>query len=326
MAVARLVSKAGRTVRVFEARDRVGGRLLSEDALDLGATWFWANEPRVNALNAELGLATHDQSIDGDAMYQNQKVERLSGNPVDAPAGRWTNGGQSLTTSLHAELPAETVLFHDPVSAIESIEGAVRLTSANGQCTASHVVLAVPPSLAIARIEFSPGLDDGFAELARVTPVWMGSTAKVVAHYPSAFWRVDGRSGSAFSHDGPMRELHDMSGPDGSPAAIFGFAGGGAGTAPTEREALDQLVALFGPEAAEPTDLIIKDWSVEEWTSPADVGQHTNYQTYGHAAYAQPMLDGRLHWTSTETSPVAPGHVEGALAAAERTAQAILAS
>ena len=76
--------------------------------------------------------------------------------------------------------------------------------------------------------------------------------------------------------------------------------------------------------AAQPVELIVQDWSRERWTSPADVAAHTDYSTYGHPVYAQPMLDGRLYWTSTETSPIAPGHVEGALAAAERTAALIL--
>lgn len=322
---------------MFEARDRVGGRLHSqpvgEAGLDLGATWFWPGEERVIQLNAELGLATHAQHLAGDAMFQNSTnqatgAEQLSGNPLDVPSGRWTAGAQALTNALHAAVPTGTVSLADPVTAIEFGDAAqpatVTVTAASGSVVGSRVVLALPPALAVASIEFAPALDPVLLELAQVTPVWMGATAKVIAHYNEPFWRSEGRSGSAFSHDGPMRELHDMSGPGGHPAAIFGFAPSG-GTEPISHDAiLEQLVALFGPAAAEPMDLIVQDWSRETWTSPGDVADHTNYQTFGHPVYAQPMLDGRLFWTSTETSPIAPGHVEGALAAAERTAAFII--
>ncbi len=40
LSVADQLIRAGLTVTVLEARDRVGGRLLGSP-LDLGASWFW---------------------------------------------------------------------------------------------------------------------------------------------------------------------------------------------------------------------------------------------------------------------------------------------
>ncbi|WP_399120269.1 FAD-dependent oxidoreductase [Streptomyces sp. KM273126] len=41
--------------------------------------------------------------------------------------------------------------------------------------------------------------------------------------------------------------------------------------------------------------------------------------------YRQPALGGRLHWASTETAAAEhAGHIEGALAAGERAARAVL--
>ena len=37
-------------------------------------------------------------------------------------------------------------------------------------------------------------------------------------------------------------------------------------------------------------------------------------------------MDGRLHWASTETATMTPGHIEGALVAGERAVRAILSS
>jgi monoamine oxidase len=53
LAAATALHAAGRDTICLEARDRIGGRLLSaptshpERALDLGATWFWDGEERV---------------------------------------------------------------------------------------------------------------------------------------------------------------------------------------------------------------------------------------------------------------------------------------
>ena len=55
------LQQRGQSVLVLEARERIGGRLLSHpvaDAapIDLGATWIWPAERRVTALARELGL------------------------------------------------------------------------------------------------------------------------------------------------------------------------------------------------------------------------------------------------------------------------------
>ncbi|MFF2651352.1 hypothetical protein [Streptomyces sp. NPDC058045] len=46
-----------------------------------------------------------------------------------------------------------------------------------------HAVLAVPPALALARIDFDGQLPAEPARLARLTPVWTGAVAKVLARY-----------------------------------------------------------------------------------------------------------------------------------------------
>ena len=51
---------------------------------------------------------------------------------------------------------------------------------------------------------------------------------------------------------GPLHEIHDMSGPDGKTAALFGFTAIQAPdqSSPIKEEVIEQLVRLFGQAAS----------------------------------------------------------------------------
>jgi monoamine oxidase len=70
LAAARTLVAAGREVVVLEARERVGGRLLSTTlgngvAVDVGAQWVGADHARVQRLAGELGVETFPQPAAG---------------------------------------------------------------------------------------------------------------------------------------------------------------------------------------------------------------------------------------------------------------------
>ena len=327
LAVAEAVHRSGRTVTVLEARPRIGGRLLS-DPLDLGASWFWDGEQRVRAMTDRFGIATFPQHIAGDAMIdERDAVHRYPGNPIDGPAHRFAHGAASLTDALAGQLPERTVLVGQPVVEISDDPSVI---TADGSWQPRHVVIAVPPAVAVTTIRLPHSLPTNLMDVALRTPVWMGDTIKVVAMYDEPFWRTDGLAGAAISRVGPLHEVHDLSGPDGSPAAIFGFARAGQPSGLDETDVRAQMARIFGPRAGVPRELQIQDWSREQWTNPAAsaaeyIPSAPDYSLFGHAVYQQPQLWSRLHWSSTETAPHYAGHIEGALAAAERTVRSIAA-
>jgi len=277
----------------------------------------------------ELGIATHPQHLAGDAVYHAPgATQRMEGNPIDVPSGRFVAGAQALADGVARTLGPGVVTLSRPVQGIEAGPEYLQVTTAAGPIRARHVILAVPPALAVSRIEFSPSLPEDLVRLAQHTPVWMGGMTKVVARYGHAFWRAQGLAGAGISHVGPLREIHDMSGPEGFPAQLFGFVPPTALGAPTasSAEILGQLQAMFGPEAAKVEQLWVHDWRHEEYTSPVGVeGLHATH-LFGHPLFAAPALAGRVHWASTETASQSPGHIEGALAAAGRAARAILSA
>ncbi|MCB9729948.1 MAG: FAD-dependent oxidoreductase [Deltaproteobacteria bacterium] len=71
---ARVLRRAGRSVQVVEARDRVGGRTFTRpfagDVVDVGGTWVGPTQTRVLALAQELGIATDPQRAEGKSLMQ----------------------------------------------------------------------------------------------------------------------------------------------------------------------------------------------------------------------------------------------------------------
>jgi len=76
---ARLLHCAGISFQLFEARDRLGGRILTvdekgnpaEDGFDLGPSWFWPEmQPALSNLVTELGLPAFAQHSNGDTLFE----------------------------------------------------------------------------------------------------------------------------------------------------------------------------------------------------------------------------------------------------------------
>jgi len=322
------LAKARRDVCVVEARDRLGGRILSHThggaTFDMGPAWFWPGQPRIAGLIADLGLSRFDQYASGDLLFEDAqgRVQRGQGFASMQGSFRLRGGLGALIRGLADQIPPASIHLGTPIQSIEKTPQGLIATARDGRrFSAAHVVLALPPRIANT-LAFSPELPPQAHNALSSTPTWMAGQAKAMAIYDRPFWREAGLSGDAMSRHGPMVEIHDASPADDSLFALFGFIGvppaARQDVALLEEAIRQQLARLFGPAAATPRDLRVKDWAFDAFTATAaDRAALSAHPHYGLPPALAGLWDGRLHLAGTEVAPEFGGYLEGALEAAD---------
>lgn len=328
LALAERLEAQGQDYHVLEARDRFGGRIMTEQLdgsyFDLGPAWFWPGQPRIEKLTARLGLKRFSQFATGELTYEDARGPVQRGLGFASMEGSWRlEGGLSrLTDALQDRLPQARKQVNAQVTGLEQTGNGIRATLSDGSAVkADRVVLAMPPRLA-AGLVFSPALPTAALQAMTSVATWMAGQAKAVAVYERAFWREAGLSGDAISRRGPMIEIHDASPAEGGPYALFGFIGVPPKARADEqalREAIEaQLMRLFGKDAAAPRALFIKDWAFDPLTATlADAEPQYSHPAYGLPLALENLWEGRLILAGTEVAKGFGGYIEGALEAAE---------
>ena len=336
MYAASLLAARGEPFLVLEARDRVGGRILSPEYQgyfpDLGPSWYWPEiNPRVDRLIRELGLSAYPQYDAGYGRYQaaSGRVATIAGYPMEPASWRVDGGMIALVEGLRAKLPPEAILLDHPVCEIQRENGSclvsVGVLEQEPRCrfTASRVLLALPPRLAAASILFTPELSHELTQAMLRTNTWMAGQAKFFALYDQAGWRRLGLSGQAFSEHGPLGEIHDGSNSADTPYGLTGFIGIPAAHRGNQeavvQATLHQLQLLYGPEAGQPAAVFYQDWATEQFTAT----EYDQRAAHEHPLYQPPagqshIWDGSVVFLGSETSQELGGYLEGALASAER--------
>jgi len=333
LALAHSLQARGRDWRLFEARERLGGRVLTVKArdgtpIDLGATWFWPRtQPAITRLVADLGLTSFDQLDDGRVLHLSDPnrmpqavalTDRLvpaesasvpaSAGAVHGGARRAAGGVGAVIDALVKPLPIsrlreghrlETIVDHG-----DFVELRLRFGGALYSVNACRVVLAMPPRVVAAHVGFVPELAPDVRAALQATPTWMATAAKAGFAYARPFWRDAGLTGNAWvSHAQAMlAEVFDACGPEQG-AALAGFSALGAAQRQSfscGRDLLleSQMVMLFGPEAADPVlrpEMFWQDWALEaETCGPQDLAEE-NLQVTHHPPSGGPPLT-EAHW------------------------------
>ena len=235
-------------------------------------------------------------------------------------------GAGSIAQRMAGEL-GDGVRLNAAVRSIIQREDQVLVEAGDLAVSARHVVVAVPPALAL-EIAFEPVLSEDRLTLYRSAVA--GPETKTLLVYDEPFWREDGFSGQT-SEPGSVAEVTlDATPASGGPGVIASFTFGPVAErvdaldkGERRRAVLDALAARLGPRAASPSELIETPWWKEEWTRGCSMA----HLPPGVLTRFGPLLRepfGRVHWAGTETSTISHGAIDGAVRSGERAAAEIL--
>jgi monoamine oxidase len=192
---------------------------------------------------------------------------------------------------------------------------------------ARHVVVAVPPMLAL-EIEFDPVLSEDRVALYRAYTG--GSETKTLLVYDEPFWRADGLSGQTAGPGTAAEVTIDASPSAGSPGVIASFSFGPAAEAMHAMAAADRrdvvLAAMadrLGPKAAQPVEVLETAWWTEPWSRGCSFAYLPPGALTRHGSVVREPF-GLVHWAGTETATVSHGAIDGAVRSGERAALEIL--
>ena len=161
LALARALHQKNASFLLAEARDRVGGRILSIESAgakhavtnaDMGPSWIWPGQPRIATLLDQLGIEVFEQYSSGLLVYEDEsgQVRRDLDYSTMAGSLRVTDGLARLTRELATQLPADSLhLSHRVTGILQQDQGyQIDLDHAAGrlQVQANKVVLAIPPA------------------------------------------------------------------------------------------------------------------------------------------------------------------------------------
>ena len=337
---------------LVEARDRLGGRILSYNAdgvsyrsdqagFDFGPTWFWPGQARMEGLVRELDLvdSVFTQYGSGDALYEDERsLSRGIAGISMAGSCRLRGGMRQIIAALEQRIAADKICLESRLTRLRKVTGSlqadVAVAGESVEIEAKVAVMALPPRLAIDAIELIPALSQFRESELSAIPTWMAGHAKVIAIYREAFWRNQGFSGDVISQRGPLREIHDASPASGGPFALFGFLGIPFAQRRDREDSIiaasiNQVARLFGDPAESPLDVFIKDWASDPETATEYDQQMSNVHSFHRLQEtAESEWDRQIIWSGSETATSAErnaGFLEGAIESSQTTLQLIQA-
>ncbi len=194
-------------VSLFEARERLGGRICTIDGFDLGPSWVWAHQSRILKLIRSLDLEIIPQYEKGHALYETpSKIERFIPQPT-APSGRIKGGIGRVIDHLSESLTSTILHMGEPILSLSQRDDGISVQSEKGEYRFDEIIITLPPRLILETLGFEPPLAPEIRESFQALPTWMGHCAKCVIEFETPFWRDSGLSGFCFSHSGPMGEI-----------------------------------------------------------------------------------------------------------------------
>ncbi len=333
------LKKEGINALVLEARERWGGRILTAHAeangtpVEMGATWFADKHTYLMALLAELKLPFFEQFHQGISVMEpagSAPAQLFEVAQNTLPSYRLAGGTSALVHALTRCLAKDRVVLGSPVSEVTDEEDHVEITSTGSTYLGRQAILTIPPFLVYSQqIRFSPPLPERLPEVMQHTHTWMSDAVKFALSYPSPFWREKGYSGTILSQAGIAQQVYDHTNRENTRFALKGFLSPSAYALPREerkQRVVRQLSGLMGKRAQQYLSYTEKLWKDAVYTHGDYTQVALPHHNNGHPLFSQPLMNGKLYLSGTETSPVFGGYMDGAVYSGLAAARHILSA
>ena len=239
---------------------------------------------------------------------------------------RRIKGGPHQLVQWLSKQIGERIHLQSPVHAIQQDDDSVTVHTNQQTVMGKYLIMTIPPHLHTP-IEFQPPLPESHRQVTSKSQ--MGKAIKVFVVYPTAFWRTMGLSGMSLTDDGILNSTFDVSPEDSEHGMLVGFISGRRARlwhdrSPEEREVavMEQLINLFGEQAASPIDYVEHNWIAEPWTGGCYCAIMPTNVLAAHGPAIRTPVE-RIHWAGTETAALWYGSMEGAITSGERAAQEV---
>lgn len=197
-----LEQKGIRDYIVLEARETLGGRILSEayppttavadavSSFDLGPSWFWPEyQPQLDALVRALQVERHEQFESGQMLVEHSADRPAMATPgyASSPASMRLVGGMgALFSALHRRVDPRRILTGHTVKSLLSEPEHIQVSSMDlkgkiSTWSVEHVLLAAPPHFIASHVEFFPQLPEKLSASWTATETCMTPHAKYFA-------------------------------------------------------------------------------------------------------------------------------------------------
>lgn len=334
LTIAYLLRTHNLTIKIIEARERLGGRIHTvynekTAPVEMGATWLGKKHTILVQLLKELNIGMYKQLMGNKAIYEADGKGATQFIPIPPnpdPSYRIEGGSSNLINILVSYLEKEQIHTSQTVKSIEKEEGIFSVKTENQQYHAKVIVSTLPPYLLTNSIKIDPVLPKELLGIANQTHTWMGESIKVGLTYATPFWREKRGTGTVFSNAGPINEMYDHSSQADTQYGLKGFMNGAYYTASKEqrlRAILRQLQQYFGEKIHDYLSYEETIWRKESATSMPYEGYILPHQNNGHSIYTKSYFDGRFFVAGSETARQYPGYMDGAVRSAYFVSQEI---
>ncbi len=314
---------------ILEGRDRIGGRICTNEGIDLGATWFQDHHSALSELIDELGVHRFRQFNKGRSIfiYSSMAPAQYFENDPNTPSAFRIGGGSvALIEALRSKVANKILTGKAVLNISLKQDGLISIETSSGTYTCDSVVLAMPPQL-VTGIIITPSLSEDIQHALTYTHTWMSNAIKVGINYKKPFWRDKNLSGMMISHISPVIELYDHSDIEDQSYSLMGFVNEGLRDETTEnrkKRILTYLSKHLGEKVYQYEKYSEKDWSQDQFTSSEKLKSIYISPSYDNPIWETSIWEDKLILAGAETSTVHGGYMDGAVLSGKTAAQRIL--